>query len=55
MIQNHPLMDLIQLKLNKLAARPPGDPNPFVVGQENYQKFLDVMSLCTQVNIARRK
>ena len=32
-----------------------GDPNPFVVGQENYQKFLDVMSLCTQANIARRK
>ena len=54
-IQNHPLMDPIQLKLDKLAARRPGDPNPFVVGQENYQKFLDVMSLCTQVNIARRK
>lgn len=54
-IQNHPLMDPIQVKLDKLAARRPGDPNPFVVGQENYQKFLDVMSLCTQVNIARRK
>ena len=23
--------------------------------QANYQKFVDVMSLCTQVNIARRK
>ena len=54
-IQNHPLMDPIQVKLDKLAARRAGDPNPFVVGQENYQKFLDVMSLCTQVNIARRK
>jgi len=54
-IQNHPLMDPIQAKLDKLAARRTGDPNPFVVGQENYQKFLDVMSLCTQVNIARRK
>ena len=54
-IQNHPLMDPIQVKLDKLAARGKGDPNPFVVGQENYQKFLDVMSLCTQVNIARRK
>jgi len=42
-------------KARILAARRPGDPNPFVVGQENYQKFLDVMSLCTQVNIARRK
>jgi metallo-beta-lactamase class B len=54
-IQNHPLMDPIQAKLDKLAARRTGDPNPFVVGQENYQKFLDVMSLCTQVNITRRK
>jgi metallo-beta-lactamase class B len=54
-LQNHPLMDPIQVKLDKLAARRTGDPNPFVVGQENYQKFLDVMSLCTQVNIARRK
>jgi metallo-beta-lactamase class B len=54
-IQNHPLMDPIQTKLDKLQSRKKGDPNPFVVGQENYQKFVDVMSLCTEVNIARRK
>jgi metallo-beta-lactamase class B len=54
-IQNHPLMDPIQTKLDKLAARKKGEPNPFVVGQANYQKFLDVMALCTEVNIARRK
>ena len=53
-IQNHPLMDPIQKKLDKLP-RKKGAPNPFVVGQENYQKFLEVMSLCTEVNIARRK
>ena len=54
-IQNHPLMDPIQAKLDKLKARKNSDPNPFVVGEANYQKFVDVMSLCTQVNIARRK
>ena len=32
-----------------------GEPNPFVVGQANYQKFLDVMLGCTDVNVARRK
>lgn len=53
-IQNHPLMDPIQPKLDKLRSRQKSDPNPYVVGQANYQKFLDVMSLCTQVNIARR-
>jgi hypothetical protein len=54
-IQNHPLMDPIQAKLDKLKARKNSDPNPFVVGEANYQKFVEVMSLCTQVNIARRK
>ena len=54
-IQNHPLMDPIQAKLDKLKSRKSSDPNPFVVGEANYQRFVDVMSLCTQVNIARRK
>jgi metallo-beta-lactamase class B len=54
-IQNHPLMDPIQVKLAKLQSRKKGEANPFVVGQANYQKFLDVMGLCTEVNIARRK
>jgi metallo-beta-lactamase class B len=54
-LQNHPLMDPIQPKLDRLAARRSGDPNPFVVGAENYRRFLDVMSACTEVNIARRK
>ena len=54
-LQNHPLMDPIQAKLDKLKSRKKGEPNPFVVGPGNYQKFLDVMSGCTDVNIARRK
>lgn len=54
-IQNHPLMDPIQSKLDRLKARKPGEPNPFVVGQAGYQKFLEVMAGCTEVNIARRK
>jgi metallo-beta-lactamase class B len=54
-LQNHPLMDPIQAKLDKLQARKKGEPNPFVLGQGSYQKFLDVMSGCTEVNIARRK
>jgi metallo-beta-lactamase class B len=54
-LQNHPLMDPIQEKLDKLKLRKPSDPNPFVVGEGNYQKFVGVMSVCTEVNIARRK
>lgn len=54
-LQNHPLMDPIQAKLDKLKDRKKGEPNPFVLGQASYQKFVDVMSACTEVNIARRK
>jgi metallo-beta-lactamase class B len=54
-LQNHPLMDPIQPKLDILKARKPGEPNPFVVGKGEYQKFLEVMGACTEVNIARRK
>ena len=55
LLQNHMLMDPIQEKLDKLAARKRGEPNPFVVGRDDYQKFVGVMEGCTQVNIARRK
>jgi hypothetical protein len=55
LLQNHMLMDPIQDKLAKLTARKPAEPNPFVVGAAQYQKFLDVMDGCTRVNIARRQ
>ena len=54
-IQNHPLMDPIQVKLDRLRTRTKGQPNPFVVGTKGYQTFLEVMSICTEANIARRK
>jgi hypothetical protein len=49
------LMVPIQDKLDRLATRKKGDPNPFVVGAAAYQKFVDVMGACTSVNLARRK
>jgi metallo-beta-lactamase class B len=54
-LQNHPLMYNFPKMLDELASRKKGQPNPFVVGAANYQKFLDVMATCTEVNIARRK
>jgi hypothetical protein len=41
--------------LDQLASRKKGDPNPFVVGKANYQKFVDVMEACSEVNLARRQ
>jgi metallo-beta-lactamase class B len=54
-MQNHPLMYPLPEMLDQLAQRKEGGPNPFVVGKANYQKFVDVMEACTEVNIARRK
>ena len=54
-MQNHPLMYPLPDMLDRLAQRKKGEPNPFVVGKANYQKFVDVMEACTEVNIARRK
>jgi metallo-beta-lactamase class B len=55
LLQNHMLMVPIQEKLDQLAKRKKGDPNPFVVGAAAYQKFVNVMGACTSVNLARRK
>ena len=52
-LQNHPLMDSIQPKLDKLKSG--AKDNPFVTGAGDYQRFLDVFAGCTEVNIARRK
>jgi len=53
-LQNHPIMDGFAGKLTALRARKSGDPNPFVVGQENYSRFVEVMHQCVQVYIDRR-
>jgi metallo-beta-lactamase class B len=54
-MQNHPLMYALPDMLDQLARRKNGAPNPFAVGKASYQKFVDVMEACTEVNIARRK
>jgi metallo-beta-lactamase class B len=55
LLQNHMLMVPIEDKLDALAKRAAGGRNPFVVGAAAYQKFVDVMAACTNVNLARRK
>jgi len=54
-IQNHPLYDGFESKLERLKTRKPGQPHPFVVGQNGYQRFLTVMSECTKAQLERRK
>lgn len=53
-LQNHPLMDDFTGRLAQLKARKPGDPNPHIVGRENYPRYLDVMAECMRAQIGRR-
>jgi len=53
-LQNHPLFDDTWVKAAALAARSPGDRNPFVVGERGYQNFLKVVSECTAATLADR-
>ena len=54
-LQNHPLMDDFTEKLEKLKQRKPGQPNPFVVGQNGYSRFVGVMEECMKAEVARRQ
>jgi len=54
-IQNHPVFDGFADKLTALLARKPGEPNPFVVGQENYTRFVELMTECAKATMLRQK
>ena len=51
---NHPLMDDLFVRLDKLKMRRPGEVHPLVVGQDGYQRFLTVMSESMKGQLARR-
>ena len=53
-IQNHPLHDGFATKLERVTARWAGEPHPFVVGADAYQRFRTVMSECANAHLARR-
>ena len=50
-LENHPgTWDGFPDKLAVVRNRKPGQPNPFVVGQQNYIKFLEVMHDCVSLH-----
>ncbi len=53
-VQNHPLMDGFAARLELLKQRSPQQPHPFVIGEDAYAAFLNVMSECAQAQLARR-
>ncbi len=53
-VQNHPIFDDTPGRLAALAARAPGQPHPFVMGADRYQRFWRIVSECMQADIVRK-
>ncbi|MBN8817247.1 MAG: MBL fold metallo-hydrolase [Sphingomonas sp.] len=53
MIANHPLQDGAFEKMELLRYRRPGDGNPFVIGRDRYDRYLQVQMLCSQLGLVR--
>lgn len=54
-IQNHPIFDDTPARLAALSARTPGAAHPFVMGEEKYSRFWNVISQCMQAALIQRE
>ena len=53
-IQNHPIFDDTPARLAKLKTRKAGEPHPFMMGNDRYLRFWNIIGECMQAEIARR-
>jgi metallo-beta-lactamase class B len=53
-VQNHPLMDGFAARLELLKQRGAQQAHPFVIGEDAYAAFLNVMSECAQAQLVRK-
>jgi metallo-beta-lactamase class B len=54
-IQNHPIFDDTPARIAALATRTPADPHPFVMGNERYLRFWNLISACMQATLMQRE
>jgi metallo-beta-lactamase class B len=54
-IQNHPIFDDTPARFEALAKRAPGAAHPFVMGNERYVRFWNVVSECMQAALVQRE
>ena len=53
LISNHTIYDGSKTKLAALAQRKPGDPNPYVIGNESVRRYLTVADECAKAGLLR--
>jgi metallo-beta-lactamase class B len=55
LLSNHTRLDRSLDKFEALAKRKPGDPHPFVVGQESVQRYVKVAEQCARAQLLQLK
>ena len=53
LISNHTAYDSSTTKLPLMAARRPGEPHPYVIGNDSVQRYLTVAAECARAGLAR--
>lgn len=53
LMANHPSLDGSQAKLAALSKRRPGDPHPYVVGNDSVKRYLTVADECAKAGALR--
>ncbi|SRR6266550_1879224 len=53
LIANHPNQDGAKAKLAALAKRKPGDPNPYVIGNDSVKRYLTMVGECARAGMLR--
>ena len=53
LISNHTALDGSESKLAAVQKRQPGDPNPYVIGNDSVQRYLTVADECAKAGLAR--
>lgn len=55
LISNHTMYDGSKMKLPAMATRKPGDPHPYVIGNDSVQRYLTVVDECAKAGLLRLK
>jgi metallo-beta-lactamase class B len=53
LIANHPNQDGAKMKLAALANRKPGDPHPFVIGNDSVKRYVTMVGECAKAGLLR--
>ena len=53
LIANHPNQDGAKMKLAALAKRQPGDPNPYVIGNDSVRRYVTMVGECAKAGRLR--